>query len=398
MDDSIHLGRVLRIPIGVNWSIVAVAVLFTLALALQALPQSAPDAGLGIRLVAATVAVVTFFASILAHELGHAVAALSNGVAVRGITLWLLGGVAKLDRQAPTARAEFQIALAGPAVSFALGVFFAALTVIVLAIASMPLVAAVLGWLAGTNLLLAVFNLLPAAPLDGGRILTAIVWKRRGDAEEARLIAGRCGLVLGTALAVAGAVQIVAFGQFNGWLTVLVGAFAFVAARSEIAGAVIRRRLLRSPIERYAVSHPASVPDSVTVGQLLVRAGSEGSVAHPVVRWSSEPIGFVVPAEAAARLSVPERAWTRVGDVMHHPAGIVRARGGMSADELLRRWEAGAPPLAVVTDERSGEATGTITDAQLRDLLRPPDLWGRDRPDQPSPIIAGQPSGSDPMG
>jgi Zn-dependent protease len=388
MDDSIRLGRVFRIPIGVNWSIVGVAVLFALVLALQILPQTVPEAGLGVRLIAATVAVVLFFATILAHELGHAVAALSNGVAVQGITLWILGGVAKLDRQAPTARAEFQIAIAGPVVSLAIGVFFTAITVIVLAVTSMPLVAAVLGWLGGTNLLLAVFNLLPAAPLDGGRILTALLWKRRGDAEEARLIAGRCGLVLGAALVALGVIQIVGYGQFGGWLSILVGMFAFVAARAEIAAAVVRRRLLTSTVAPLSISHPAAVPDTVTVGQLVDRAGSAGGVAHPVVRWSDEPIGFVVPAEAASALSPPERTWTRVAQVMHHPEGIVRVRGGTSVDELLRRWEAGAPPLAVVTDERTGSAIGTITDAQLRDVLRPPDLWGRDRPDPPSPPAA----------
>ena len=386
MDDSIRLGRVLRIPVGVNWSIVGVALLFTVALAVQAFPQSAPSAGLGARFLAAAIAVVLFFASILAHELGHAVAALSHGVAVKGITLWLLGGVAKLDRQAPTARAEFQIALAGPAVSLGLGVFFGALAVIVAAVASLPLVVAVLAWLGGTNVLLAVFNLLPAAPLDGGRILTAMLWKRRGDGEEARIISGRCGLALGVLLMIFGLVQVFGFQQFSGWLTLLVGAFAFVAARSEIAGAVIRRRLLTSTVAPLAVNHPASVPDSVTIGQLVERVGTDGGVAHPVVRWTNDPIGFVVPSEAAAKLSPPERTWTRVGQVMHHPDGVIRVRGSTSIDELLRRWEAGAAPLAVVTDDRSGASVGTITDAQIRRLLRPPDLWGRDRLDRPATV------------
>jgi Zn-dependent protease len=383
MEDSIRLGRVLNIPIGVNWSIVAVAALFTLVLAFQALPQSVPSSGPGVRLLAATIGIAVFFASILAHELGHAIAALNHGVAVKGITLWLLGGVAKLDRPAPTARAEFQIAVAGPAVSFALGVFFVALTVIVVSVTSLTLVAAVLGWLGGINMLLAVFNLVPAAPLDGGRILTALLWKRSGDAEEARLISGRCGLVFSVVLVAGGVIQVVGFGQLGGWLTVLVGMFTFAAARSEIAGAVIRRRLLTSPVAPFTTTHPSTVPDTVTVGQLLDRAGPATGVAHPVVRWSNEPVGFVVPAEAAAQLSPPERAWTRVGQVMHHPDGIVRVSGATSVDELLRRWEAGAPPLAIVTDERSNATVGTITDAQVRELLRPPDLWGRERSERP---------------
>lgn len=397
MTDSIRLGRILGIPIGVNWSIVAVAALFTIGLALQALPRAAPDAELTPRLIAASVAVLVFFVSILAHEVGHAVAALAHGVGVHGITLWVLGGVAKLDRQAPTAKAEFQIAVAGPAVSFALGIFFVALTIIAQAVFPAVLVVGVLGWLGGVNLLLAVFNLLPAAPLDGGRVLTAALWKRLGDAEEARVISGRCGLFLAVGLVIIGGIQILFLDQFGGWVTVLVGAFTFTAARSEIAMAVLRRRLLTTPVGRLTVQHPGTVPDTVTVSQLVDWAGPGGSsTAHAVVRWDAMPIGYVVPSEAARGLSDAEQTWTRVGQLMHAPTSITRVASDTAVDSLLRQWDETTPAMAVVTDGPDGSAIGTITEQQVRPLLTPPNLWGRDRKAEPAVVAAAAPSGAPP--
>ena len=379
MDDSIRLGRVLGIPIGVNWSILAVAVLFTFGLAVQGLPQAAPDAALRWRLVAAVVGVIVFFASILAHELGHSIAALSHGVHVHGITLWLLGGVAKLDRQAPTARAELQIAIAGPAVSAVVGAFFAAVTVIALAIAPEPLVVGVLGWLGGINLLLAVFNLAPAAPLDGGRVLTAVLWRRWGDPDRARVVAGRCGLLLGVGLTAFGLVQIGFFARLEGWVTALVGGFVLAAARDEIATAVIRGRLRRSTVGTLARRHPPPVPDSVSVDQLLQRSGaSDAQAALPVIRWDTAPIGYVVPAAAAEPLAPTERSWTNVGQVMHRVDDVPVVTAATSVEALLAGWERGGPQLAAVVDER-GSSIGTIASDQVRPLLERPDVWGRDR-------------------
>ncbi|MDH3680342.1 MAG: site-2 protease family protein [Acidimicrobiia bacterium] len=397
MTESIRLGRLLGIPIGVNWSIVAVAVLFSFALAVQALPRSAPDSSLGIRLTMASIAVVVFFASILAHELGHAMAAQAHGVGVHGITLWLLGGVAKLDRQAPSARAEFQIAVAGPAVSLALGVFFLSLTVILIAVAPIPLLVAVAAWLGGVNVILALFNLLPAAPLDGGRILTALLWRRSGDPEEARIIAGRCGLLLGAALVVIGVVQLLGLAQVGGWVTALVGAFSFTAARAEIAGAAVRRRLLGTTVLAVTVPHPPSVPDSVMVGQLLDWARDDGAtIAHGVVRWGQKPIGYVVPADAAEGVTDAARSWTSVGQVMVASSAAARISGSSSVDGLLRVWERGSAPVAVVTGA-DGRSVGTVTDHQVRPLLTPPDLWGRDRPQAESSSSAAADGGTAPV-
>ena len=255
---SLRLGRVLGIPVEIHWSIVAVVALFTGNLAVRALPIWVPGADLRWRLVAALVGVILFFASILAHELGHSMVAMGHGVGVSGITLWLLGGMAQLDEMVPTARAEARIAAAGPAVSGILAVFFTAVAVIGFELEAWRLAVAVAGWLGFVNLILALFNLAPAAPLDGGRILTAALWHRTGDAERARLLAGRCGLVLAALLVVGGAVQAVAVGPLEGVVTAVVGLFVFQAARIEIRSAVVRRRLMVAAL---------AVPVAAVVGE-----------------------------------------------------------------------------------------------------------------------------------
>ncbi|MGF1597691.1 MAG: site-2 protease family protein [Acidimicrobiales bacterium] len=378
MNDSLRLGRILGIPVGVNWSIVAVAVLFTVTLAVEGLPRAAPEASLAVRWVVASLAVLAFFASILAHELGHAVVALGHGVNVSGITLWLLGGVAKLDRQSPTARAELRIAAAGPAVSFVLGLFFTAVTVIALAIAPDRLLVASLAWLAGINLLLAAFNLLPAAPLDGGRVLTAILWRRLGDAERARIIAGRCGLILGVVMAIGGLLQVFLLGQAEGWLTVLVGGFTLMAARAEISGAVIRRRLATTRASAVMAPTPPAVPDTITAEQLERWAGPAGRLtAHPVVRWGVEPIGWVVPAQVD-ELDGPNRTWTVVRQLMRPLDAALDVRPDTTIEEILRHWDDRPDQIAVVRcDGGTPAIAGTVTGGQLEALLAPSDLWGR---------------------
>lgn len=385
MTDTVRLGRILGIPIGANWSIVGVAALLTVSLAFQSLPLYAPETGTGVRVGAASIAVAALFASILAHELGHAVVAMNHGVGVSGISLWLLGGVARLDRQAPTPRAEARIAAAGPAVSFILALFFASVAIVAAGLGAGRLLMAVLSWLAGVNALLAVFNLAPAAPLDGGRVLAAALWHRSGDPERSRVIAGRCGLVLSAILVVGGLVQVIALGQYGGWVTILVGGFTLTAAREEIATAVIRGRLSALSASAVMAQRPEPIPDTVTIQQLDARfTGPQAGVAHPVVRWGSEPIGWIVPG-AQRDIPVPDRSWTQAHQVMRHRELVHQVLADRQMSELIDRWNGTGMQILVVNDER-GTPVGTISDAQVQPLIQRPDWWGRDRrPNDGSP-------------
>lgn len=195
MRHSISLGRILGIPVGLHWSLLVVGALLTAGLTERFVASGTPTSG---AVLVALGAAAVFFASVLTHELAHSVVAPRHGTPVEGITLWLLGGVARLGGSARTAPAELRIALAGPASSLALAALFGttAYALAELGVAPGP-VGSALAWLATINAVLAVFNLLPGAPLDGGRVLTAALWRRHGDRLRAEITAARVGGALG---------------------------------------------------------------------------------------------------------------------------------------------------------------------------------------------------------
>jgi Zn-dependent protease len=248
MRTSIPLGRFFGIPVGLSWSVLVIAGLLTLSLGTALLPASAPGASSTAYLVAAAAAAVLFFGSLLAHELAHAVVARRNGLQVEGITLWLLGGVARLGSEARSAGAELRIAAVGPATSFALGAGFGAAALAADAFVLPALVVAVLGWLALINALLGGFNLLPAAPLDGGRILAGALWAGHGDPYRARETAGRAGRVVGFGLIVFGILGFLTPIPFGGLWTALVGWFIVSMATAEERHAH-HQRVIRAGLE-----------------------------------------------------------------------------------------------------------------------------------------------------
>ncbi len=176
MRQSLRLGSISGIPIGINWGLLVIAAFYLVNLAVGILPASSPGASALTYWVFALVGVVAFFASVLAHELGHSLVAQRNGIGVQAITLWLLGGVAVLEREADDPGVEFRIAIAGPIVSVVMAIVFGALAWATSAVVGSAVLVATLGYLALLNLVLAVFNMIPAAPLDGGRVLAAALW------------------------------------------------------------------------------------------------------------------------------------------------------------------------------------------------------------------------------
>jgi Zn-dependent protease len=180
---SIPLGRIFGIRIGINWSWLVVFALIAWTLASGIFPDTNPGLRHGTYVWMAIVASTLFFASLLLHELGHAVQARREGMEIEGITLWLFGGVAKFKGMFPSAGAEFRIAIAGPLVSLALGLLFA---LGAWAVSTREAVDSVAAWLGYINLTLLVFNMLPALPLDGGRVL------RSAPGTCAGAFAGRC--------------------------------------------------------------------------------------------------------------------------------------------------------------------------------------------------------------
>jgi Zn-dependent protease len=391
--DTIRLGRIAGIPIGANWSIVAVAAYLVVSLAFAALPRWWPSADLTARLVTGGSITLLFFLSILGHELGHAAAARRHGVEVDGITLWVLGGIAKLRRQAPTPRAEFEIAAAGPAASLLLGAAFAGAALGIDRWSTWGLAASACSWLAITNGFLGVSNLLPIAPLDGGRVLTAWLWRSSNEAEHARLTSARAGLVVG-AVVVLASTAVFALSDRIGWwvfaLTALTGLFIAHAAWREIVGAVVRRRLADTWLKNVMVARPPSIPDDVSIdafhrSAIVDRPG----VARPVVRWSNEPLGYVSPASTET-VDPVARSWTSIGQIMTPVETVRRAWTTESvADLIAREGDAVLAPgaIVVVHDPGDGQPVGTLTPLQLEPLFTSPNPWGISATSPPPPTV-----------
>ena len=229
MGASLRLGRILGIPVEVNVSWIIVFMVLTYLLVGEfedpRLLWSATQ-----RWVVAMAAVILVFLSVLAHELSHSVMALSKGIRVRGITLFMFGGVSRFNQEFPRPITELMVALVGPLISIILAVIFGGVWVL-MGGGDSP-VEVVLVLLAWTNLSLGVFNLIPGYPLDGGRLLRAGIWGLTGDHRMATRIASLLGLLVGGSMLVGGVTLAVLMELINGvWLSIG-GAFLFSMTRS----------------------------------------------------------------------------------------------------------------------------------------------------------------------
>lgn len=381
---SIRIGRIAGTPVKVDWGLAVAAAVFTFALAFQIFPAAAPDATTGQRLVTGTITATALLLCVLAHELGHVAAARHHEVPTGPITLSLLGGYAQLEDLAPTPRADVSIGVAGAAVNLVLAALFAAGAAVQYSLSGPGnLVLAALSWLTMVNLLLGVLNLFPALPLDGGRVLAAIIWWRTGERDPARVTAGRIGLIVGIATLAVGPAAM-ALGHWEGLLAMLIGWFLIRGAKAEIVSATIRNRLLTLTVQDRIAGLGPQIGDRWTAAEFLARSdGRVRELIHPVVRWGVEPIGYMLPSQLDA-IAAPEQSWTEVSDIMVPADKAVRAWTVEPLDDVLRRGWKQPPLLIVVHDPDTKRVVGGLSSHQIEDLLEPPDFWGRDRTPEPA--------------
>jgi Zn-dependent protease len=293
MKASFRLGRIAGVEVGVHWSVVFIVAIVTWSLGAQFLPDTAPGYAGWAYWVAASIAALAFAGSILAHELSHAVVANRDGVPVESIVLWLFGGVAKLRSHARTPRSELRIALAGPAMSLALGVVSIGLAAAVYGAGVSDLVAATLSWLGGINVVLALFNLLPGAPLDGGRVLTAVLWKRTGNEQQARRRSADAGRIVGQLLIGLGIVQFALVGGAGLW-TALIGWLIVSMARMEMAGSDLERVLAGVRVRDVMTTDLMTLRAQMTVDEFVNGPWMRRHVSSfPVVDGDGRTLGIV---------------------------------------------------------------------------------------------------------
>lgn len=351
MNENLRLGRIAGIPVGINWSVLVVLWLLAWSLAAGYLPDAEPGYRAAEYWAVGVVAALVFLASLLAHELAHALVALRSGVGVTGITLWLFGGVSKLDRDASTPAAELRIALAGPAVSLGVAALGGAAAVALDAAGAPRLLVAALAWLATINLILGVFNLIPAAPLDGGRVLRAVLWQRRGDHLSASLSAANAGRFFGFVLIGLGLLQALAGLLVGGLWLVFLGWFLLSAARAEQTHALLFEALADVPVRRIMSSPVVTVGSGVTLRSLV----DDLVMQHPCSAFAvTDPQGRTVGLVTLAKVKgVPSHLWstTTVGDICTPTEQVVQATPDEPTVQLLTELSSSADGRALVMDD-----------------------------------------------
>lgn len=267
--NAVTIFRIYDIDIRIDPSWLLIAALFVWNLSVQYFPELLPGLSQVIYISLGVVAMLGFFASLLLHELAHSVIAISHGLKITGITLFIFGGVAGLQSEPKSARSEFWIAIAGPAMSFALsGLGYFVASVLTNINASDPAIV-LFAYLGIANLVLAIFNLVPAFPMDGGRVLRAFLWYVKSDLELATRIASRLGGALGICFMALGLFSIVSGAGFGGFWLILIGFFVFGSSRGAYEGQRVDRILMGHTVNQVMTRTPISVSPLMPVNDLV---------------------------------------------------------------------------------------------------------------------------------
>lgn len=378
MRETIRLGHLAGVRVGVHWSVLVIFLLITLGLAAGRFPVLYPERAPAEYLVAGLVAGLLFLLSLLAHEVSHALVARRNDVEVEGITLWMLGGVANLMGRARTAGAELRISGVGPLVSVILAAVFFTVLLGLQAAGVGGLTVGVLRWLAIINLVLAVFNLFPAAPLDGGRVLTAFLWKRRGDRYSAAITAARAGRAFGLFLVAAGFVMFVS-GVGGLWL-ILIGGFLTLVAGAEEKQLQMEDALGDVQVRDVMTSAPTAAPADLTVQDFLENyVFRHRFSSFPLLDSDDRPIGLVT-LNRVKQVPPDDRSRVAVGDVACSGDDLVAVSPGDALSDVLQQLSGCSDGRAVVVD--SGRLVGILSPSDISRQLQVMDLRGRrDVPD-----------------
>ena len=342
---SIRLGTYAGIPVRAHWSTAIIAVWFGVLF----------SANYGV--VGGVVATVAFFASILAHEFGHAIVARHYGVRTQSIDLWALGGVARLDRESPSPKAEGLIAVAGPAVSLLLSVVAFG--------AAFALQSDLLGVIGLLNGVLAVFNMLPGAPLDGGRVLRAVRWARTGNKYRAMRDAGNAGRVLGWAMVGLGVVLMLN-GQF-GVIFMFSGLFIALNARAEIMTSYVAEQLDGVKVRDltfFGIAQAGTDMDTDSMIDQRQRLGAAGAVA--VVGDDGQLDGLVLEDQLWA-VPFENRSLTMLTQLMVPFNSLAKASLDEDLSTVLSRLD---PRQPVVTVWNNDSLLGIVHPKRLEERLK----------------------------
>ena len=386
MRDSVRLGRIAGVGVGLNWSLAAMVVLVAVGLAQNRFYTDAPGYAGSTYTFVGVLTALGLLAGVLAHEMGHALVARRRGLTVDGITLSWMGGVTRIEGDTGSATTELLVAGVGPLVSALLGGLLWLVRMEGGHLGGGPLFMAAVGWLAWMNLALAAFNILPAAPLDGGRVLHALVWAAGRDRWKATRVAAGTGVVLGVATVIFGFTVAERQGGdlFNGLLIGFVGWWLVASARGELGASVVQRAL--HGVRVTEVMRPVGeAPGWITIRSFMEDyAGRRPGWVWLLKDWSGEYAGVLV-SDAVQSVPYPNWDLSRPLDVCLPVTATAGASPSEEALDVMART--GGSQVVFVVSE--GRTLGAVLPRDVEALVRTRSRVVRGR--QPAP-------GSHPLG
>ncbi len=359
----------------VSWFIIALLIAWSLAEGVFGRMDVLADE-VALRWVMGAIGAVGLFASILFHELGHSLVARQYGMPMRGITLFIFGGVAEMNAEPPRAGAEFWVAIAGPIVSVFIALGCGGFYSWGKGDGWPAPVTALLGWLGAVNAIVVVFNLLPAFPLDGGRVLRSILWKAKGNLRWATKITSQVGSGFGIALIIVGVFSMIGGNVLGGIWQALIGMFLRGAAKMSYQQLMLRRALEGEPVRRFMADNPITVPAETTLDDVIENyVYRHHHKMYPVTR-DGELSGCLTTRQIR---EIDRGRWssTRAGDLADACDENNTVSPDTDAMQALSQMRQSENSRLMVTE--NGELVGIVALKDMLDLIDlKVDLDGRD--------------------
>ncbi|WP_327155974.1 site-2 protease family protein [Streptomyces tubercidicus] len=374
MNGSVRVGHVVGVPLRMHWSVPLLVGLFAYGLGRQGLPVWTPGRSDTVYAVAGVVGAVLLMGSLLLHETAHAATALRKKISVQDVTLWALGGTTRMGRP-QTAAAAFAVAVSGPLISLVIGGIALGAGIGLHGLSGWAVPSVVLAWLGWANLFLGVFNLLPAVPLDGGRVVQAVLWWRTGDRERADLAASRGGQIMGLLLVAAGWISVLRGAPGGLWI-VFIGLFIMV-----VAGAERRRAALHRSLRGLRVGEAMSGPVATGADWLTVQRFIDEVAVHspysalPLLDFEGRPSG-VVQLRRLASVPAADRETLRVREVAIPLSQCAVAAPDDLLTEALDKLSLRTGPRVLVVD--AGHLVGIVTGKDIGRLMQRETLGGKE--------------------
>ncbi len=346
---GLDLFRVAGVQIAIDYSWLIIFLLVLWSLSAGYFPQAYPGHARAGYWVVGFAGTLLFFASVLIHELSHAIMANSLGQEVRRITLFIFGGMAHLSREPKDASTEFKIAAMGPLTSLVLGGVFWGISVLLASSGVPELWVAVFHYLFFINVALAVFNLLPGFPLDGGRLLRSYFWRRSGDLRAATARAADWGAGIAIGLMVLGALQIFAGALIGGLWLIFIAMFLRGAARASYHGVVVEHVLSQTRVRDIMISNPVTIPAEVTVADAVENYFLRYGYGGFPVAGDGRAEGLV-SMNQVRHCPAAERNLRRVRDIMRPADESARVAATATVSAALRHMVEADLGRLLVTD------------------------------------------------